>query len=93
MRFTMLRCPECDVLYACESFSGSAISHAYHAAAYDSKQEAIDAADTYERALMPYFMRMSDRMGALEIGAGTGVFLQRLKYMVLQGWSVWNRLA
>jgi SAM-dependent methyltransferase len=79
MCFTMLRCPECDVVYACESPSPSTIGHAYLAAAYDSKMEAIDAADTYERALRPYLSSMSDRRGALEIGAGTGAFLQRLR--------------
>ena len=79
MRFTLLRCPECDVVYACEAPSESAIGHAYHAAAYDSKQEAIDAAETYERALKRHFTPMTDRRGALEIGTGTGVFLQRMR--------------
>lgn len=79
MCYALLRCPTCDVIYACESPSGSVIGNAYHSAAYDSKVEAIDAAETYERKLLPYFQKLGDRKGALEIGTGTGVFLQRLR--------------
>ncbi len=79
MCFTLLRCPQCDVVYACEAPGKAAISDAYHAAAYDSQQEAIDAAETYERALRPHLAPMLNRRGALDIGTGTGVFLQCLR--------------
>lgn len=79
MCYRLVRCPTCDVVYACEAPSGSDIGQAYHLAAYDSKHEAEDAARTYERTLLPSFASMTDRRGALEIGTGTGVFLQRLR--------------
>ncbi len=85
MCYTMLRCLGCDVVYACESPADSALGDTYQAAAFDSKQEAIDAADTYERALSPHFALMTDRTGALDIGTGTGVFLQRVRALGFTG--------
>jgi SAM-dependent methyltransferase len=79
MCFTLLRCPVCDVVYACESPGGAAIDDAYQTSTFDSRQEAIDAAETYERALIPHLTLMTDRRGGLDIGAGTGAFLQRLQ--------------
>ncbi|OQA50689.1 MAG: Ubiquinone biosynthesis O-methyltransferase [Candidatus Omnitrophica bacterium ADurb.Bin292] len=79
MNYKLLRCPNCDVIFACESPDGSEISHAYHQAAYDSKLEAIQAAETYEQALRPFLASMTDRKKALDIGTGSGVFLQRMR--------------
>ena len=79
MNYKLLHCPNCDVVYACESPDGSEISNAYHRAAYDSRAEAIQAAEVYEQALKPFLTRLPDRNGALDIGTGTGVFLQRMR--------------
>ena len=78
MNYKLLRCPHCDVIYACEAPEGSEISDAYHQAAYDSKYEALQAAEAYEQALKPFLAAMTDRHGMLDIGTGTGVFLQRM---------------
>ena len=79
MNYKLLRCPNCDVVYACESPDGSEISDAYHQAAYDSKDEAIQAAEAYVQALKPFLASMTDRNVALDIGTGTGVFLQCMR--------------
>ncbi len=84
MCYTLLLCPQCDVVYACESPTGAEIGNAYHQAAYDSRAEALDAARSYERALLPHLASMEDRRGVLEVGTGTGVFLQRMR---AQGFS------
>jgi SAM-dependent methyltransferase len=55
------------------------LAAAYSKAAYDSAEEAILAADTYEAALQPVIASLPQRAHALEIGTGTGVFLERLR--------------
>ena len=79
MSYKLLRCPNCDVVYACESPKRSEISDAYHQAAYDSQEEAMHAAEAYEQALLPALTLMTDRRGVLDIGTGTGVFLKRMR--------------
>lgn len=79
MCYTLVRCPECDVVYANESPSAVEIGNAYHEAAYDSREEAMHAAVSYEHALMRTISSMTDREGALDIGTGTGIFLKRLQ--------------
>lgn len=79
MNYKLLRCSNCDVVYACESPHGGEISEAYCQAAYDSKEAAKNAAETYEQALRPFLAGMTDRQGVLDIGTGTGVFLQRMR--------------
>ncbi|MFH0994388.1 MAG: class I SAM-dependent methyltransferase [Pseudomonadota bacterium] len=79
MCYTLLRCPTCDAVYACESPSGPEIADAYHRAAYNSKLDAIHAAESYEKALKPYLSFVHDRVGVLDIGTGTGIFLQCMR--------------
>ncbi len=79
MTYKLLRCLKCDVVYACESPGGSLISDAYHLASYDSKEAAVHAAEAYEKALLPFLNAMPDRQAVLDIGTGTGVFLQRMR--------------
>ena len=79
MCYAMLRCPNCDVVYARESPTGSEIGDAYHRAAFDSKEDANNAAESYEKALMPHLSTIDDRVGVLDIGTGTGIFLQRMR--------------
>jgi SAM-dependent methyltransferase len=84
MCYTLVRCPGCDVVYANESPSAVEIENAYHEAAYDSKEEAVHAAESYERALRHTISTMIDRKGALDIGTGTGIFL---KYLQTHGFT------
>lgn len=79
MSFKLVRCPECDTVYACEAPSTDAVDDAYHQAAYDSREEALDAAEAYAMALKPLLATIVDRKGVLEIGAGTGAFLMQIK--------------
>lgn len=79
MCYTLVRCPQCDVVYANESPSAAEIGNAYHEAAYDSREEAVHAAESYERALQKTISSMTDRDGALDIGTGTGIFLKQLQ--------------
>jgi SAM-dependent methyltransferase len=70
----MVRCRRCGLVYVDRPPSRHALQQAYHAADYDSSEEAGDAAATYLRELAPVFAQV--RHGhALEIGTGTGVFL------------------
>ena len=54
------------------------LAQAYHVADYDSSEEAGDAAMAYMRALEPTLQKLVRRERALEIGTGTGIFLEQL---------------
>jgi len=75
--YQMIRCPACDLVYVDRPPSQDALADAYHAADYDSHEEANDAAGSYMRAFESALSRIH-RGAALEIGTGTGVFLEEL---------------
>lgn len=75
----LLKCSICSVVYAANPPSESALAQAYHASAFDSAREAEDAARTYERSVQPLLDVLPEKKAALEIGAGTGIFLEILK--------------
>lgn len=79
MSHAMVRCLDCDLAYVARPPSTAALAEAYHAADYDSAEEAEDAADAYMRAVAPVLERLEHRRAALEIGTGTGAFLERLQ--------------
>jgi len=74
----LVQCPTCDLVYADEPPGDNELAHAYHVANYDSAEEADDAAKAYIRAVQPTLSCLRRREAALEIGAGTGVFLEHL---------------
>jgi len=78
MSLNLVKCGACATVYATEAPPESALSEAYSDAAYDSSAEAALAAESYIRALRPHLRLGGGSMSALEIGAGTGVFLERL---------------
>ncbi|HEX7820351.1 MAG TPA: class I SAM-dependent methyltransferase [Sphingobium sp.] len=78
MSHAMVRCRACDLAYVDHPPSVAALAASYHAADYDSAQEAEDAADAYARALGLVLGALKGRGAALEIGTGTGAFLERL---------------
>jgi SAM-dependent methyltransferase len=80
----LLRCPTCDLVYANQPPGEDELAHAYHAADYDSSQEANDAAAAYIRAIQPTLNALVRRQSVLEIGTGTGVFLD---YLVREGFT------
>ncbi len=75
----LVQCPTCDLVYANEPPDQSVLAHAYHVASFDSAQEADDAALAYDKAVVPVLSRLEHKGAALEIGAGTGIFLDMLK--------------
>jgi SAM-dependent methyltransferase len=80
MSHAMVRCTQCDLVYVDRPPSQEQLADNYHAADYDSSEEAEHAADSYAKAIRPVLGRLVGRMDdALEIGTGTAVFLARLK--------------
>jgi SAM-dependent methyltransferase len=75
--YQMVRCPVCDLVYVDRPPSQGALANAYHTADYDSSEEANDAALSYIRAFTPALSRIQ-KGAALEIGTGTGIFLEEL---------------
>jgi SAM-dependent methyltransferase len=80
MSHAMVRCCNCDLAYVDRPPTVEELAASYHAADYDSAEEAEDAADAYARAIEPVLSRLSHREAALEIGTGTGAFLERLSH-------------
>jgi SAM-dependent methyltransferase len=75
----LVRCEVCELVYADQPPSENELAQAYHVAEYDSSEEADDAARAYARAIAPILQRLPQRVSALEIGTGTGVFLEHLR--------------
>jgi SAM-dependent methyltransferase len=75
----MVQCPVCDLVYADKPPAEESLAESYHAASYDSSEEADDAANAYILAIYGALDRLQNRGAALEIGTGTGVFLKHLK--------------
>ena len=78
MSHPMVRCRTCDLVYVDRPPSVEDLAASYHAADYDSAEEAEDAAGAYARAVEPVLAKLRDRGAALEIGTGTGAFLDCL---------------
>jgi SAM-dependent methyltransferase len=74
----MVQCPACDLVYVDSPPTVQVLAEAYHVAEYDSTEEANDAAHAYARAIAPVLRQLTRREVALEIGTGTGVFLEHL---------------
>ena len=78
MRFRLVDCPICDLVYASPVPSPEALAGAYEDAAFDSAQEARYAARSYALQLVDLLATLPDRRGALDIGTGDGAFLAEL---------------
>lgn len=74
----LVLCPNCDLVYADQPPGEDELAQAYHVADYDSSEEANDAASSYIRAIRPMLGALARRQSALEIGTGTGIFLECL---------------
>lgn len=84
MHFRLVRCPDCDALYANPAPALDWLRGMYQEADFDAGSESVYAAQTYGRELRKIAARLPDRDGALDIGAGDGAFLEQL---VNQGFS------
>lgn len=78
MSHAMVRCQVCDLAYVGRPPSVASLAANYHAADYDSAEEAEDAADAYAHAIDAVLRKLEGREAALEIGTGTAAFLERL---------------
>ncbi len=88
MSHRLVQCPDCDLVYADNPPDQAVLAHAYHVSDFDSAQEADDASAAYIRAVQPVLKRLPHKQAALEIGTGTGVFLEALRahgFASLQG--------
>ncbi|HEX3864304.1 MAG TPA: class I SAM-dependent methyltransferase [Stellaceae bacterium] len=79
MSYRLVRCAACATVFASEAPTASALANAYHQADYSTAAEASLAAMVYRNSLEPFLAELPRRETALEIGAGTGVFLGHLK--------------
>lgn len=79
MRFRMVLCSDCELLYANPAPDGSFVEAAYHDSGFDSGEESHHAARTYAEQLPRIAAELPDRVGALDIGAGDGAFLAELQ--------------
>ncbi len=78
MRYRLVLCPDCGLLYANPVPVLETLTAAYESADFDSAVEAGYAARTYARLLRNILRRLPDRAGALDIGTGDGAFLREL---------------
>jgi SAM-dependent methyltransferase len=74
----LVECPECGLVYADQPPDEEMLALSYHAADYDSSEEADDAARSYSEVIAVTLEALERRDNALEIGTGTGVFLEYL---------------
>lgn len=82
--YKMVICPTCDLLYAPKIPTTEYLKTAYEEARYDSCEESEFASRTYLSYLVPRIAGMSDRRNALDIGAGNGDFLKKLRSIGFQ---------
>jgi len=78
MNHQLVQCPVCDLVYADQPPGENELANAYHVAQYDSSEEANDAAIAYIDAIQPALNKLIERKSVLEIGSGTGIFLELL---------------
>lgn len=81
MRLRLVRCLNCDLVYAPSPPTQDTLHHAYSEAAYDSSDEAHYAAKTYAGILEAHLQNMPSRTCAVDIGAGNGALLPELLRM------------
>jgi SAM-dependent methyltransferase len=75
----LVQCQTCDLVFANVPPEQAVLAQAYHVSDFDSNDEANDAAEAYIRVIRPLLHRLGQCEAALEIGTGTGVFLELLQ--------------
>lgn len=75
MCLRLVRCTDCDLVYAPTPPATDFLSTAYSEAAFDSGPEAQAAAASYAKVLAPYVARLAGRNAAVDVGAGSGPLL------------------
>lgn len=75
MCLRLVRCSDCDLVYAPMPPATDFLLTAYSEAAYDTSSEAKAAACSYAKALTPYVACLAGRSAAVDVGAGSGPLL------------------
>src|SRR5437763_3657463 len=79
MHWRLWECGRCDLVFANPAPPAEQLGMLYQDAAFSSSKEAALASRTYAAVLRKKVTpRLEDRVGALDIGTGDGVFLQHL---------------
>jgi SAM-dependent methyltransferase len=78
MHWRLMECRRCDLLYANPAPSLEDLAALYRDAAFDSRDEARLASRTYGRLLRRIIPRLPDKLRAVDVGTGDGVFLREL---------------
>jgi SAM-dependent methyltransferase len=78
MHHRLVLCRSCDLLYANPAPDPSFLDGAYRDAAFDASDESHYASRTYAAFLQKFIEHLPDRLGALDIGAGDGAFVEQL---------------
>lgn len=78
MHYRLVWCPTCDLVYASPVPAADELAHAYAAAAFSTADEGRYAAATYARFLPGIVARLPRRGSAIDVGTGTGAFLEPL---------------
>jgi len=83
----LVECPACRLLYGSPVLAPESLADAYRVADFDSGKEAWYASKTYIDQIRKFIPRLPDLDGALDIGTGDGVFLERLLELGFQNVS------
>ena len=78
MHWELMECRRCDLLYADPAPSLEELAGLYNNADFASREEARYASRTYGRMLGRIARKLPDRVGAVDVGTGDGVFLHEL---------------
>ena len=78
MHWRLIECRRCDLLYANPAPPWRTSASLYRDAAFDSREEARLASRTYGRLLQRIIPRLPDKIRAVDVGTGDGVFLREL---------------
>ena len=78
MHYRLEECTQCDLIYAADIPSTNYLGQAYLEADFASSLEAHYASRTYQTVVAKLQTKLPDKIGALDIGAGDGCFLEKL---------------
>jgi len=76
--YRLLLCSTCELLFANPIPSLDTLAQNYREADFDSNKEATYASRTYGKLVEAFMKKLPDLEGALDIGTGTGSFLEEL---------------
>ena len=77
MNFELIQCSKCSLIYSLNIYEFEKMYISYRDSSFGHVKDEKDAARTYLKYLKPYFMKNSNKF--LEIGAGSGKFLELFK--------------